>query len=138
MEIKKIDEIIKIFEKSNLNELELEEKGFKMRVLKNDQQVVTLKKNEEVIQAETVLEADNYYEVKSPLVGTFYDRTSPNSEVLVKEGDHVEENDLLCIIEAMKVMNEIKSEVSGTVVKVLVENNSPIEFNQPLFLIEED
>ena len=76
--------------------------------------------------------------VKSPLVGTFYRSSSPDSDPFVKVGSHVGPNSVVCIIEAMKVMNEIKAGVSGTVRKVLVENASAVQFGQPLFLVDPD
>jgi len=75
--------------------------------------------------------------IKSPIVGTFYRSPSPDAESFVKEGDKVTANSIVCIIEAMKIMNEIKAEISGTVEKVLVQNGEPIEYGQPLFLVRE-
>ena len=74
--------------------------------------------------------------IRSPFVGTFYRSSKPGAEVFVREGQRVKKGDVLCIIEAMKLMNEIESEVEGTVVEILVENGKPIEFDQPLFVIE--
>ena len=82
--------------------------------------------------------ADPGQPVKSPLVGTFYRSSSPDSDPFVKVGSHVGPNSVVCIIEAMKVMNEIKAGVSGTVRKVLVENASAVQFGQPLFLVDPD
>ena len=81
---------------------------------------------------------DNEHVVKAPIVGTFYEAPSPDSDPYVGVGDHVSEGDVLCIIEAMKLMNEIEAETSGTIKEVLVEDAEPVEFDQPLFLIEED
>jgi len=81
-------------------------------------------------------ECPNCVVVKAPIVGTFYRRPSPDAEPYVKEGDRVEKGQVLCIIEAMKLFNEIESEVSGIVRKILVEDGSPVEYGQPLFLIE--
>jgi len=78
------------------------------------------------------------YEVKAPIVGTFYRAPSPDADPFVEEGDHVEEGDVLCIIEAMKLMNEIECETSGTVEEILVEDAEPVEFDQVLFIIDED
>lgn len=75
-------------------------------------------------------------EVKSPMVGTFYSSPAPDADAFVKVGDQISAGQTLCIVEAMKVMNEIESEVSGTLVKILVENGEPVEFDQPLFIIE--
>lgn len=80
--------------------------------------------------------ADNLHEIRSPIVGTFYRASSPDAEPFIKVGDSVAPGSVLCIIEAMKLMNEIESDVSGKIVKILVENGRPVEYNQPLFLIE--
>ncbi len=82
-------------------------------------------------------ETDLHY-VKSPIVGTYYEAPSPGSPPFIKVGDHVKEGQVLCIVEAMKLMNEIESDVSGKVVKVLVENGQPVEYGQALFVIEKD
>lgn len=76
--------------------------------------------------------------VTSPIVGTFYEASSPDTDPFVEVGDHVEAGDTLCIVEAMKIMNEIEAEFSGTVQKILVSNASPVEFEQPLFIIKKD
>lgn len=77
-----------------------------------------------------------YITVKSPIIGTFYRRPSPDKENFVEIGDSIKEGDVLCVIEAMKLFNEIESEVSGKIVKVLVDDSSPVEFDQPLFLVD--
>lgn len=76
--------------------------------------------------------------VKSPIVGTFYEAASPDSDPFVKVGDHIDAGETLCIVEAMKIMNEIEAEFSGTVQKILVDDASPVEFDQPLFIIKKD
>ena len=78
----------------------------------------------------------NYITVKSPIIGTFYRKPSPDKPAFVETGDTVKEGDVLCVIEAMKLFNEIESEVSGKIVKVLVDDSSPVEFDQPLFLVD--
>lgn len=78
----------------------------------------------------------NYITVKSPIIGTFYRKPSPDKPTFVEVGDSVKEGDVLCVIEAMKLFNEIESEVSGKIVKVLVDDASPVEFDQPLFLVD--
>jgi acetyl-CoA carboxylase biotin carboxyl carrier protein len=78
----------------------------------------------------------NHVEVKSPIVGTFYRSPSPDKAPFVKVGDKIEKGDVVCIVEAMKLFNEIESEVSGTIVKVLIEDASPVEYDQPLFLVD--
>ena len=82
------------------------------------------------------IQNENLYEVKSPMVGTFYRAPSPDADAYVNVGSNVTPGSVLCIIEAMKLMNEIESEVSGKIIKILVENSQPVEYNQPLFLIE--
>lgn len=79
---------------------------------------------------------DNYITVKSPIIGTFYRKPAPEKPVFVEVGDQINEGDVLCTIEAMKLFNEIESEVSGKIVKVLVDDSSPVEFDQPLFLVD--
>ncbi|MGB3591154.1 MAG: acetyl-CoA carboxylase biotin carboxyl carrier protein [Nonlabens sp.] len=81
-------------------------------------------------------ESDKYITVKSPIIGTFYRKPSPDKPVFCEVGDSIKEGDTLCIIEAMKLFNEIESEVSGTIVKVLTDDSSPVEFDQPLFLVD--
>lgn len=92
-------------------------------------------------QTETIAEStatadDDLYKITSPIVGTFYSAPSPDKEPYVQEGDHVSENTTVCIVEAMKLMNEIQAEVSGKVVKIYVENGQPVEYGQPLFGIK--
>ncbi len=79
---------------------------------------------------------DNYLEIKSPIIGTFYRKPAPDKPAFVEVGDSIKEGDVLCTIEAMKLFNEIESEVSGKIVKVLVDDATPVEFDQPLFLVE--
>ena len=81
-------------------------------------------------------ENKNYVTIKAPIIGTFYRRSSPEKEPFINVGDKIEEGQVLCIIEAMKLFNEIESELSGTIIKVLVEDMSPVEYDQPLFLID--
>ena len=81
-------------------------------------------------------ETSNYIEIKSPIIGTLYRKPSPDKPAFVKVGDTISAGDTVCIIEAMKLFNEVESEVSGKIVKVLVEDSSPVEFDQPLFLID--
>ena len=80
--------------------------------------------------------ADNLITIKSPMIGTFYRRASPDKPLLAEEGTEVSSGKVVCIIEAMKLFNEIESEVKGTIVKILVEDSSPVEFDQPLFLVQ--
>ena len=82
------------------------------------------------------LNDEKYITIKSPMIGTFYRKPSPDKEVFVNVGDSISQGDVLCVIEAMKLFNEIESEYSGKIIKVLVDDSSPIEFDQPLFLID--
>lgn len=81
-------------------------------------------------------ENSNYIEIKSPMIGTFYRSPSPDKPVFVQVGDQIKEGGTVCIIEAMKLFNEIEAEISGKIVKILVDDNSPVEFDQPLFLVD--
>ena len=82
------------------------------------------------------IEESKYIEIKSPIIGTFYRKPSPDKPSFVEVGDSISEGNVLCVIEAMKLFNEIESDLSGTIVKVLVEDSTPVEFDQPLFLID--
>jgi acetyl-CoA carboxylase biotin carboxyl carrier protein len=147
MNIKELKEIIEIFENSRITELDLERQGVRIslkkgpegeaRVIKAEE-IENLKQNPDESGSEYGLSEinDNMIEIKTPMVGTFYKAPAPDAEPFVEEGDEVREGDIICIIEAMKLMNEIKSEINGRIVKVLVENGQAVEFNQPLFVIE--
>ncbi len=164
MDIQSIKQLIKIVEKSDIGELELIEEGRKIRISKSSKlntsptqmngsapthyapQPIPAPANDatpapiaEAIISEAEKEAaqsEKYHEVRSPMVGTFYRAPSPDAEPYVQVGDMVSPGTPLCIIEAMKLMNEIQSEYSGKIAKILVENAQPVEFNQVLFLIE--
>jgi acetyl-CoA carboxylase biotin carboxyl carrier protein len=82
------------------------------------------------------LGTDNLITIKSPMIGTFYRKPSPDKKVFIEVGDIINEGDVLCVVEAMKLFNEIESEISGKIVKILVDDSSPVEFDQPLFLVE--
>lgn len=84
----------------------------------------------------TASENDNYVTIKSPIIGTFYRKPSPDKSNFVEVGSTIGEGDVLCVVEAMKLFNEIESEISGTIVKILVDDSSPVEFDQPLFLVD--
>ena len=96
---------------------------------------------QEPLQVESVKASDsnddsNYHTIKSPIIGTFYRRPSPDKPNFVEVGDSISEGNVLCVVEAMKLFNEIESECSGKIVKILVEDASPVEFDQPLFLVD--
>jgi acetyl-CoA carboxylase biotin carboxyl carrier protein len=92
--------------------------------------------NKEEQKAPAAEDDSKYITVKSPIIGTFYRKPSPDKPIFAEVGDTIKEGDVLCIIEAMKLFNEIESEVSGKIVKVLVDDSSPVEFDQPLFLVD--
>lgn len=143
MNLKEIKEMINLMNENDLAELEMERNGLKIRLKKKGGEV-----HSEVIErkavpstslmAEEKLEtpARKMIEIKAPMVGTFYRAPSPDAPPFVEIGDEVEKEEVICIIEAMKLMNEIKSEVKGKIVKILVENGHPVEFGQVLFLVE--
>ena len=143
----KVKEIIYILENSNVNEIEVTFWGKKIRVLK-DSSNVTTRKADQIVSANNIISSsptndnykkddnDNLREVLSPMPGVFYSSQSPDKPPYVNEGDKVKSGQVICIIESMKIMNEIESEHSGVVKKILMNNSEPVEFNQPLFIIE--
>lgn len=157
MKIKEIRELIDFISSSGLDEVNIETEEFKISVKKNAAvtQVkevaspapapVASSPNQngaevpvQVPQAPAAekKEEDKYLTVKSPMVGTFYRAANPEAEPFVKVGDTITNGQTVCIVEAMKLFNEIESDVSGKIVKVLVDNASPVEFDQPLFLVD--
>lgn len=155
MDIKDIKRIIELMKENELNEFELAEEGFRITIRRRmggDSQVVVAQPSAPMIipaaaapaaaaaaQAPAPAPApapSNLIEIKSPMVGTFYRASSPEAEPFSSLGKEVDEESVVCIVEAMKVMNEIKAEVKGTIRKILVENATPVEFGQPLFLVE--
>ena len=156
MDIKQIQELIKFVSRSGVNEVSIEQKEFKITIKTNQaptyvtaapaqapQQVLTAPQAAAPANAPAPAapaaakdETTNYITVKSPMIGTFYRSASPDKPLFVNVGDEIKAGQVLCIIEAMKLFNEIESEVSGRIVKVLVDNASPVEYDQPLFLVE--
>jgi acetyl-CoA carboxylase biotin carboxyl carrier protein len=149
MELDKIRELVRLVEESQIQELELSNRGETIRIAKAGAaapaSALTAPPAAAVPAAATAASPAPApapaavpvgREVNSPIVGTFYRSPSPESEPFVKVGDRVAVGDVLCIIEAMKVMNEIKAETTGVVRKILVENATSVEFGQPLFLVE--
>ncbi len=155
MDIKQIQELVKLINKSNIGELSIEKNDFKITIKQKKQpvqqfvaplqQVQPLQQTLPQANPVTPLAAtttistpktDNLLTIKSPMIGTFYRQAGPGKPIFINVGDEVEEGQVVCIIEAMKLFNEIESEVSGTIVKVLVDDASPVEFDQPLFLVE--
>lgn len=161
MDFKQIQELIKMINKSNIGEVTIEEKGFKLTIKQKEEpaqhviatpvhtplslpahgvppslpsaQPAAAPAAEKPKAAEA---ADNLVTIKSPMIGTFYRSPSPGKPVFVEVGDEVTTGKVVCIIEAMKLFNEIESEVKGRIVKILVDDASPVEYDQPLFLVE--
>lgn len=156
MDIKQIQELIKFVSRSGVNEVSLEKEDFKITIKTNQTPVyvnaavpaapiaaapVAAPVAAPAAQAAPVASApaedtSNLITIKSPMIGTFYRSASPDKPAFVNVGDEVAPGKVICIVEAMKLFNEIESEVTGRIVKVLVDNSSPIEYDQPLFLVE--
>lgn len=159
MDFKQIQELIKLVNDSNIGEVSIEQKDFSITVKQKEQVVQmvgapaqmpnfqpspTLQQSGQSVQhqtsaeqkTETLPSPSNTITIKSPMIGTFYRRPSPDKPIFVEVGDEVTPGKVVCIIEAMKLFNEIESEVKGKIVKILVEDASPVEYDQPLFLVE--
>lgn len=155
MDFKQIQELIKMINKSNISELSIEQDKFKITIKQKDnevQQIVTVPAMQAVQPVALAQQAvatapaagapaappvtSNLITIKSPMIGTFYRSAGPDKAAFVNVGDEVTTGKVVCIIEAMKLFNEIESEVSGKIVKVLVDDASPVEYDQPLFLVE--
>ena len=157
MDLQYLRKLVKLVNDSQIAELEIEEDGNRVRITQRSSQTVVMS---EALQAPVPAvhpvnpapqapvpapaaapppkESDDskYQQVRSPIVGTFYRAASPDAEPFVQVGNQVSAGSTLCIIEAMKIMNEIEAEISGKIVKILVENGKPVEYDQPLFLVE--
>jgi acetyl-CoA carboxylase biotin carboxyl carrier protein len=156
MDLDLIKKLVKIVDASGVTDLEIVESGLKIKIAKKirNTQVVTQPQIpvipsqpvvnsaaavvKEMAEKKTEIEvsAANLHEIRSPIVGTFYRAPAPDADSYVQVGAVVSPGSVLCIVEAMKLMNEIESDVSGKIIKILVENGKPVEYNQPLFLIE--
>jgi acetyl-CoA carboxylase biotin carboxyl carrier protein len=160
MDLKEIQALIKFVSTAGVDEVEINRKDFKLVIKKNAIQVtsvapvampqpmpqpIALPAAQPAAAvaaapaspaAAPAAKADNLITIKSPMVGTFYRSSNPDTPAFVNVGDEVKSGKVVCIIEAMKLFNEIESEVSGRIVKVLVENATPVEYDQPLFLVE--
>lgn len=159
MELKEIQNLIKFVAKSGASEVKLEMGDIKITIktgsdshtqvvqhLPTDVQIpapapTNVKQEVQEVPSQTgaadsAKEDSKYITIKSPIIGTFYRKPSPDKPPFVEVGDAIGEGDVLCVIEAMKLFNEIESEVSGKIVKVLVDDSSPVEFDQPLFLVD--
>lgn len=162
MELKEIQDLIKLVNKSTLTEVEIEQKDFKLKIKREtpENNVIYTAPPATVAAAPAPVaqpaapaaeaaapaaeasgatpsaESSNLVEFKSPMIGTFYRSSSPENPPFVKVGDTVQKGDVLCIIEAMKLFNEIESEVDGKIAKILIDDSKPVEYDQVLFLIE--
>jgi len=139
MDLKQIHDLIKVVNKSNIGEISIEDKDGKVTIKQKEDKITVTSAPAQTVYASAPAaapKADNLITIKSPMIGTFYRRPSPDKPLLADVGTEVAAGKVVCIIEAMKLFNEIESEISGTIVKVLVEDASPVEFDQPLFLVE--
>jgi acetyl-CoA carboxylase biotin carboxyl carrier protein len=146
-DVKKVRRLVELMKEHDLGEIDLRQGDQRVRIRRGAEPVVTgpapaayypppaAKSGGEVAAAPSAPAAD-LPTIKSPMVGTFYVASGPDSPAFVKVGDHVGNDTIVCIIEAMKVFNEIPAEMSGKIAAVLVENGSPVEFGQPLFKVE--
>lgn len=146
----KLKEIIYILENSDVNEIDVSFWGRRFRVVKSagvnvvekpgvdtlSPDLAVAQSSDELSLSQEVVTKANNHEVVSPMPGTFYSAPSPEADPFVKVGDNVKKGDTLCIVEAMKIMNEIESENSGTISEILINNGDPVEYNQPLFKIK--
>ena len=156
MDIKQIQELVKLINKTNIGEITIEEEGVKITVKQKKDPVQNIVANAGQFSGQAFApaaapspapvvappapapapKADNLVTIKSPMIGTFYRQSGPSKPIFASVGDEVSVGKVVCIIEAMKLFNEIESEVSGKIVKVLVEDASPVEYDQPLFLVD--
>jgi len=155
MDLKQIHDLIKVVNKSNIGEISVEDKDGKVTIKQKEERIplssapvyaaapapapapVAASAAVPVSAAPApAASTDNLVTIKSPMIGTFYRRAAPDKPLMAEEGTEVSPGKVVCIIEAMKLFNEIESEVKGTIVKVLVDDASPVEFDQPLFLVQ--
>jgi len=160
MDIKQIQDLIRFVSKSGVNEVSIEQNEFKITIKTNQAPTFVTATVPSAAPAPVAIPAApvaqdfapvaaapaaaapaaadnaNYITIKSPMIGTFYRSASPEKPMFVNVGDEIKPGSVICIVEAMKLFNEIESEVSGRIVKILVDNSSPVEYDQPLFLVE--
>lgn len=137
MNIQEIEKILNLIKQTGFIEVEIEEGGLRIKARKGSPSPSI--KMEQEIEANTahILDGDEQgVIIRSPLVGTFYRAPSPNAPTFVEIGDMVKKGQVLCIVEAMKLMNEVEAEAEGKIVSIFVENARPVEYGEPLFLIE--
>ena len=154
MDLNLIKKLIKILETSTITDLEIEENDYRIKIAKKIRTISSEDQSRIIHHVSSVPDnshievqvekkqgkedeaAKNQHIIRSPIVGTFYRAAAPDADSYIQVGDIVSPGSVLCIVEAMKLMNEIESDVSGKVIKILAENGKPVEFNQPLFLIQ--
>ncbi len=155
MDIKQVQELVKLINKTNIGEITIEEDGVKITIKQKKDPVQHIVANVPTANANYApaaqpvtapapaapaaaapVKTDNFVTIKSPMIGTFYRQSGPGKPIFASVGDEVAVGKVVCIIEAMKLFNEIESEVKGKIVKVLVEDASPVEYDQPLFLVD--
>lgn len=153
MDLNLIRKLVKLVDSSEVTDLEIEENGTRVKIAKKIRGVQAVTQPQILSPSPTVPQTppvqkpeeeapvkeetpEKVHEIHSPIVGTFYRAPAPDADPYVQVGDTVSQGSVLCIVEAMKLMNEIESDVSGKIVKILVENGKPVEYNQPLFLVE--
>jgi acetyl-CoA carboxylase biotin carboxyl carrier protein len=156
MDVNLLKRLIKMVENSDITEFSVQEGDLKVKISKNTNQnetpvvaapqivaqqpaaPVTPSAPTAEVKEEAAETKSQLHEVRSPIVGTFYRAPAPDADPYVQVGDSISEGSVLCIVEAMKLMNEIESDASGKIAKILVDNATPVEYNQPLFLVEKD
>ncbi len=157
MKAKEIQDLIDFISKTGLNEVKIETEQLKLSIKKSNDRIIEQVAAPAPVAAaapapaptpaasapaaekpatESAGDSDKYVTVKSPMIGTFYRSPNPESDFFVNVGDSISKGDTVCIIEAMKLFNEIESEVSGTIIKILVDDATPVEYDQPLFLVD--
>jgi acetyl-CoA carboxylase biotin carboxyl carrier protein len=153
MDLNLIRKLVKLVDSSDVTDLEIEENGLRVKIAKKIRGAQSLTQPQILSPAHLVPQAppvqkggeetpakeetkEKLHEVRSPIVGTFYRAPAPDADPYIQVGDMVSQGSVLCIVEAMKLMNEIESDVTGKIVKILVENGKPVEYNQPLFLVQ--
>jgi acetyl-CoA carboxylase biotin carboxyl carrier protein len=156
MDLNYVKKLVKLLSESNVDEIEIEEDGKKVRLVKRGGSVqaspppaIARTLQEAVVPAPAApaplhlitpaaaaAPAAQYHEIKSPIVGTFYRSPAPDAAPFVQVGSNIEPGTVLCIVEAMKLMNEIEADIAGKIAKIMVENGQPVEYDQTLFLVE--
>ncbi len=144
-----IESLVRLLDQHQLTELEIEKKGVRIKIRRDLAPVVSSTLVESVLPVSTTVpmptdsqspvvpvDKGTFVTVASPIVGTFYRSPSPDADAYVEEGDFVKKGQVLCIVEAMKLMNEIEAESDGRIVKILIESTTPVEYGQPLFLLD--